>query len=139
MWLGSYRYPHQGIETVEKITNTQIVMDSGFNQRYRRASGDRIGGLWDSPAIHSVATPEECAAWDQEQLEKRTAREACDRERTERNAKRKGLADLFQVSVYISDADYGNESRRSGKFDVQFLDLTEAEVRELAEKMKGGE
>lgn len=135
VWIGTYRDHRRLIVTVSRITPTQIVAGDGY-YRYQRLTGARIG--IGQMSIYGFATPEECARWDQKQADEQTAREARDRETADKEAQRKGMEALFQGSVTVHDAQWGTEAERAGKFDVCFYGLTEAGVRELAEKVKGG-
>ena len=83
---------------------------------------------WMRGRISRVATPEECAQWDAEQQRKAEEQKAQEEKQRRIEQKRAELRGLF-ANAYVHTA--ANET-----FRVEFTNLTEQQVRELAEKLK---
>ena len=82
--------------------------------------------------IKRIATPDEILKWEEEK--KRLARVESSRRAIidARNARRNVLSTLFSgFNVWVRD----NENLSLGRYDVIFHDLTEAEIRLLAERL----
>jgi hypothetical protein len=114
------------IRQVAKVTATQIVL--GVDDRYKVDTGLRIGGF--GGFIIRIATQ---ADFDREEAERQKAQESRDQIAAD-EAHRKELADLFPVA--IRPRVVGAPSGQPGYFNVEFYNVPEADIRNLAELLK---
>jgi hypothetical protein len=115
---------------VTKVTETQIAVHvkDWYRPHFDRETGFQASGAY-SLAIRSLATPEECAAYDARKKQEADAAQERARQDAELSAKRIKLQTLFPDSVLISER---NQWPDSGSFDIQIRCLTELQVREIA-------
>lgn len=125
-----------GIRVISRLTPTQIILaPEGTYDRYHRCHGTRtfpgknISGMglgW----IDRVATPDEIEQWGAEKRKKDAAWETLQTKRQAQENKRDDLCSMFSESVAV-------RSGVSDTWEVEFGSLTEAQVRRLAELVKG--
>jgi len=118
------------IRKVAKVTLTgrqpQVVLDNG--DRYKIETGSVIGGLGD--AILRLATQ---ADFDREQGQRRKLEES-QNQIAANEAHRKELADLFPVA--IRPGIVGASSNQPGYFNLEFYNVPEEDIRNLAQLLK---
>ena len=114
------------IRKVAKVTSTQVVLDNG--DRYKIGTTSVIGGLGDP--ILRLATQ---ADFDREESERQRREQS--RKAFEADADRKKeLADLFPAA--IRPGIVGASSNQPGYFHLQFYNVPEQDIRNLAELLK---
>lgn len=121
---GEERYPR--IRKVTKLTETQIILDN--TDRYKRASGSRIGGI-DSNILR-IATQDD---FDRETAERQRASENSAKMENARKH-REELARLFPASLSVSVITAN--SNRDGEFNLEVYNVTETRMREIAETLR---
>ena len=114
------------IRKVAKVTPTQVVLDNG--DRCRIETGLAIGGLGDP--ILRLATQ---ADFDREQAQRQQAEASRNRIAAD-EAQRKELAELFPVA--IRPGIVGASSKQPGYFNLEFYNVPEQDIRNLAELLK---
>lgn len=135
VWLDSSagKYPRGGgIGTVRKVTATQIVVTSatGYEQRFRRVDGYKVGGVMNSDRLGHVATPKQVQAWEEEQQAQARKAQAMQDARDERLRKEEELQALFA-------AGYKPRAVVQKDGSVQLsLDISEEQVRRIAAVLK---
>lgn len=114
------------VETVKRITPTQIIT----SLRYNRDHGRRVGSGSFTSKIERKATREECVAWDFQLEKDRAAKEAKNQAETKRIEKTAEIQKLFRYCQITSEyaADGGL------LFRLEWDGLTESEVRSLAKE-----
>jgi hypothetical protein len=137
VWIGRSQYGRWAgkICEVVKVTRTQAVVKitPTYECRFKLDGGFQIGAGMFADQILDRATSQECKAWDEkQQREKQEAeRKQAEKEATER--KRSELGALFGGdATYVHEEQYGSEAERIGKWTVEFHNLTEEQVRNLA-------
>lgn len=114
------------IRKVAKVSLTQIVLDNG--DRYKSGTGVGISSLGDP--ILRLATQ---ADFDREQAQRLKA-EASRNQIAADDAHRKELSDLFPVA--IRPGIVGASSKQPGYFNLEFCNVPEQDIRNLAELLK---
>jgi hypothetical protein len=128
---------HMG--TVGRMTRTQVILDVPKNRekynRYKIATAPpyegaqlrfyEVGAGSFSQAITSIATPDECEAWDRQQAEKAQARADREAELERIEVARRALSELFDGKGYVS--------HDNGEWHVNLWFKDESDVRRLAE------
>jgi len=130
--------------TVKHLTPTQVHL-SGFKNKFQRGTQVKWskepswrGIGFTRGQILSIATPEECAAWDANIAQQQAAMDARKQQAAEAATKRAELTALFPAceegnrGTQVTDASWGNWDYRAGRYDVTFHGLTESEVRQMA-------
>ena len=118
------------VRKVAKVTLTgrqpQVVLDNG--DRYKTGTGLGISGLADP--ILRLATQ---ADFDREQAQRRKSEESQNQIKAD-DAHRKELADLFPAA--IRPGIVGASSNQAGYFNLEFYNVPEEDIRNLAELLK---
>jgi hypothetical protein len=114
------------IRRVTKVTPTQVALDNG--DRYKTGTGLGISGLADP--ILRLATQ---ADFDREQAQRRKSEESQNQIKAD-DAHRKELADLFPAA--IRPGIVGASSNQAGYFNLEFYNVPEEDIRNLAELLK---
>lgn len=114
------------IRRVAKVTPTQLVLDNGDS--YKTGTGLGISSLGDP--ILRLATQ---ADFDREQAQRQKA-EASRNQIAADDVHRKELSDLFPVAIRPDIV--GASSTRPGYFNLEFYNVTEQDIRNLAELLK---
>jgi hypothetical protein len=134
VWIGrDETSADKHLTTVARITPTQIIVDwhgtGSYFRKYTRDRGLPIPKSYAAWRVLRLATISECVEWEAAQ---RAAKKAAQRKleaEEQAKGKRQALQDLFTVDVSV-----GHEV--NGKRSVEFFDLTDEQVRELARKVK---
>jgi hypothetical protein len=135
VWLGRGSFPKSQLRPVVKVTATQIVVawTPTYSNRFRRDGGYRIGGGMLAEHITGIATKAECLEWDRK---KAAAREAADKKKAAEAAIDKRRLELLGAfrsdNIQVAQEQWGTESERAGKWEVEVHYLSEEQVRELA-------
>jgi len=130
VWMEQWRN-RRHIETVRRITATQIVLGSGGqSDRYYRQNGYKIGRFGNSPSIVGIATPAECAEWDAKQATEHQAEQARQADQAHRQQECERLSRLFPEDAWVHEGV-------KGTWELSMTSLTTAEVEALAVKLAG--
>lgn len=138
VWLEAFirgDFVKTAIVKVTSLTPKQIIVDYFGAARYWRVQGRRYRpGMpvdYRGGRLARVATPGECAEYDDQQERKREEAAKFKQKQEAEEAKRQALYGLFaDGSVTIEDAE------RDGEYNLTFNGLTEAEVRTLADRVR---
>jgi hypothetical protein len=142
VWVGKLYSDGSGLslKSVAKVTPTQIVIDWNGNgrylTRYKKDEGWPIGAGVFAASIFGLATPTECARWDAKQERERQAERAKADAEAATEKKRLELNGLFAAPDPVHKEQWGNSAERAGKWTVEFHNLTEDQVRQLAKDRK---
>lgn len=132
VWLRRYGNGRVHLETVVKVTPTQIILKARgegiAGDRYKRSNGAAIGYAC-RPSISAVAAPEEIETWE---AERQAEKEESERRRAEQaalDAKREELNAALPGTAHVSPQD-------GGQWSVTVSWLSEEGVRKLARLLK---
>ena len=144
VWVGKLYSDGSGLslKTVARVTPTQIVIDWNGNgrylTRYKKDGGWAIGMGMFAEHIFGLAESNECAQWDaKRERERQAAQDKADAEAAAEK-KRLELNGLFAAPDLVHKEQWGNAAERAGKWTVEFHNLTEDQVRQLAKDRKAG-
>ena len=131
VWVGRGQFRRSGgIQTVKKVTATQIVLEAGGPfDRFNRDTGYQRGGGFNCMVISGIATEAQSKYWENMLAEKARQNAAKKEEDAKREAKCAELRTLFPKNVGVDEAV-------DGKFTVSMYQLTEQQVRKLAAALK---
>lgn len=138
--LGQF-FPKHGMARVVAVTPTGFRVENRPNDLYKKATGRSYRGS--TYKYYAIARPDEVAEWQAKQeaaRQEREAQKAADEARTTKRAELRELFADFSTAicgeptnrVYVVNAAWGNDSERKNKFDLQFHNLTEDEIRRIA-------
>lgn len=142
--LGQF-FPKQRMCEVVAVTPKGFRVQGGGKDLFKKATGRAWQGS--TRKFHAIATPAEVEHWKAQQETLRLERERQDSENARRKALCAELRELFaDVStalageltnrVYVEDAKWGNSTERTNKLDLSFHNLTEQQIRSLAQVLR---
>lgn len=133
-------YESRRLKTVTRVTPTLILVEQGKEnwERFRKENGIQMGRTMMSYHIASIATPEQIAAYEAKEAEAERVADQRAAHRQNLENKRKELESKFPDSNYVG-VHQSQDSRcpEGDSYEVRLLGLTEAQVRKLAELVKG--
>jgi hypothetical protein len=123
VWVGDAENPCKRIKTVVRTTATLILLGESEFDRYSKENGLPNISSHNRDYITALATPAECAAYDQ--------KEAAEEERDLIEAERVRLNGLLPKTAHVSDFT-------GSTWSLTFENLSTTQVEKLAKLMREG-